>query len=389
MLTTPLQASGKATDLLEMADQLDQIDKKDFQESIDRANACTRARNFSCSESELAKSAKAANSGQDKKTLAAARQNIANEKARIAEEERQRAEEERRVAAAEERQRREEEAKEERRQERERQAREEEDRQSAQAANNSANAQILNGINENIALLAPIQNQTNKFLAEQAVRDRQAAEERERVRAERNEREAERRRDAEQDRAARAEAQRAAREDAARSERTKNIQSGYGSSSTIGGATSNANNNVSRANIDRGNSPSESSAQNTSTSMANTDYVFTEWFDVYSSHVDFDGIGNGQAKACEKGKTRISRDAGLAPDQRTVYKTQSVGSCRCEMDKTSSYKKKEVWGCYTEYVREVHTYFNDLNRAEQGRRKRPFGTSDDRISGSEVPAIDP
>lgn len=103
MLTTPLQAAGKAADLLEMADQLDQIDKQDFQAAIDRANGCTRARDFSCSESELMKAAKAVNGGEDKRTLLAARQNIANEKAQIAAEERQRAEEARRAKEAEER----------------------------------------------------------------------------------------------------------------------------------------------------------------------------------------------------------------------------------------------------------------------------------------------
>src|SRR3989338_8624175 len=92
----PAQAK-KQDDLFDMADQLDKIDKGDFQAAIDRANGCTRAHDFSCSEKELAKAAKAANSGQDKKVLAEARQNIVAEKARIAEEERLR-EEERQLA---------------------------------------------------------------------------------------------------------------------------------------------------------------------------------------------------------------------------------------------------------------------------------------------------
>lgn len=89
------------TELLEMSDQLDKVDKEDFQAAIDRANNCTRARDFSCSESELAKAGKAANGAKDKKLLLAARQSIVGEKARIAEEERRRAEEERRLAEAE------------------------------------------------------------------------------------------------------------------------------------------------------------------------------------------------------------------------------------------------------------------------------------------------
>jgi hypothetical protein len=79
---------------LEMSDQLDGIDKQDFQSAIDKANACTRARNFPCAEAELSKAAKAANTGQDKKTLQASQNGLSNEKQQLANEIR-RAEEER------------------------------------------------------------------------------------------------------------------------------------------------------------------------------------------------------------------------------------------------------------------------------------------------------
>lgn len=91
--------------MLEMSDQLDRLDSRDFQEAIDRVNDCTRARDFSCSEKELAKAAKLANGAQDKKTLLAARQNVVSEKALIAEEKRRREEEEWRLAKEEERRR--------------------------------------------------------------------------------------------------------------------------------------------------------------------------------------------------------------------------------------------------------------------------------------------
>ena len=98
-----MPASADMKDLLEMSEKLDKIEKQDFGDAIDKANACTRARDFSCTNAQLAKAAKLANGTRDKQMLAAAQQNMANEKARIAEEERQRAEEQRRIAEAEER----------------------------------------------------------------------------------------------------------------------------------------------------------------------------------------------------------------------------------------------------------------------------------------------
>jgi hypothetical protein len=98
-----LPAAADINDLLEMSEKLDKIEKQDFGDAIDKANGCTRARDFACTSSWLGKASKLANGTRDKQTLAAAQQNMANEKARIAEEARLRAEEERRIAEAEER----------------------------------------------------------------------------------------------------------------------------------------------------------------------------------------------------------------------------------------------------------------------------------------------
>lgn len=313
--------AAKGTSLLDMADQLDGLEKQDFQAAIDKANACTRGRNFSCSESELAKAAKSVNGGQDKKILAAAHRNIANEKARIAEEERQRAEEERRVAEVEERQRRVEEAREERRQARERQAREEEERQSAQAANNSVyTIPQRGGIDDINAVLAPIQNQTDKFLAEQAERDRRASAERERVRAERDERVAEQRRDAERDRAARADAQRSAR-----ATRAENTRSSYGSSSTSGGGSAYASNNASVAAASGSNYTNGSSNGNAKSmdSPAKPEKKYT-WIDELMA----DGHNKPEAAACKDANGKI--DKQNLNFNGTESKVISRGGCTCK-----------------------------------------------------------
>jgi hypothetical protein len=189
----PVQAKTQEN-LFDMAEQLDQMDKQDFQAAIDRANDCTRARDFSCSEKELAKAAKVANGGKDKKILAAARQGVVGEKARIAEEQRQRAEQARR---------REEEARQlaEAMEERERQARREAEEREGQreereyAGNSSAEtyAAMMDGINKNFESIDRMNRQAlasvreiNRAQAERAAAQKHAN-------AERKEREAEQR----------------------------------------------------------------------------------------------------------------------------------------------------------------------------------------------------
>lgn len=202
---TAAAIAAKGPSLLEMSEQMDGIDKQDFQAAIDKAISCTHVRNFSCAEAELAKAAKAANSGQDKKTLLASRQSLVNEKQQLANEIR-RAEEERQAQV-----RRDEEQKqaairrEDERQARarrdEREAQEAEERQSSQVASESIGAQIIRMGNENAAILGNIDRQTNAAYAETNRRLAAQAAERDRARAEQNNREAERRRDAERNRA--------------------------------------------------------------------------------------------------------------------------------------------------------------------------------------------
>lgn len=191
---------------MDMMDQFDQLDKQDFSAAISKASACTRARNFPCSASELAKAAKAANSGQDKKTLLASQNSLANEKQQLANEIR-RAEEERQAQDRrdeEERQARvrRDEEREARRERDERQARDAEDRQSTRDYNAAIGKQIMQGFAQNAVVLNQIDRQTNNAIADSnRVLAAQAAE-RDRARSEREDREADRRRDAERERSA-------------------------------------------------------------------------------------------------------------------------------------------------------------------------------------------
>lgn len=203
-------------ELLEMSDQIDKSEKQDFQAALDRANACTRARNFPCAESELAKAKKVANSGQDKKILLASQNNLANERQQLAseirraEQERQaqidREENERQAQLREEEEQRQaairsDEEREARLFREEQQARAEDDRQSTRDAYNSIGAEILRKGAENAAILGRIDRQTNAAIRDSnRILAAQAAE-RNRARTEREEGEAERRRDAARKRA--------------------------------------------------------------------------------------------------------------------------------------------------------------------------------------------
>lgn len=179
--------AAKGPSLLDMSDQLDKIEKQDFQAAIDRANACIRSRNFPCAEAEHAKAAKAANSAQDRTALAASRQGLANAKQQLANEIRQRemlAQAEARRVEQEAREREEEEEQERRAQEeqeaeherRERLASDEEDRQSTSEYYAAIGAQILQRGADDAARLNRIDRQTNAALDEsRRVRAEQAA----------------------------------------------------------------------------------------------------------------------------------------------------------------------------------------------------------------------
>lgn len=103
ILFAPLPVAASVTDLLEMSEKIDRADNQDLLTLIDKANGCTRARNFSCSEEQLRKAAKLANGSKDKLALNTATQNLHAEQQRVEEEARARAEQERQIKLAEER----------------------------------------------------------------------------------------------------------------------------------------------------------------------------------------------------------------------------------------------------------------------------------------------
>jgi hypothetical protein len=86
-----------------MADQLDKLDQQDFQNTLDKANDCTRVRNFSCSDEMLRKAAKLANGSKDKLALNTATRNLQVERQRVKDEALARAEQARQMQLAEQR----------------------------------------------------------------------------------------------------------------------------------------------------------------------------------------------------------------------------------------------------------------------------------------------
>jgi len=226
MAIFPLLATAKGTDMLEMSDEFDQLDKQDFHAAIDRANACTQARNFPCAESELAKAAKAANSGKDKKTLLASRNSLTNEKQQLANEIAERQAQIRRD--------KEERQAQKRRDEEEDQARErlaERERRDAQEAENrqssgDASAGIYADMQKNILgnmqqINSNLQSSVDAYAASNRARAAQDEERNRAARAALEERQEQRRRDADRERA---DAQRVAENreaDAARAQRDR------------------------------------------------------------------------------------------------------------------------------------------------------------------------
>lgn len=91
------------SELLDMADKLDQADRQDFSRAVDRANRCVRSRDFACVEQQLTRATRLAAGAGDRQAIAGARKAMADEKQRMAEEERRQKEEERRLAEEEER----------------------------------------------------------------------------------------------------------------------------------------------------------------------------------------------------------------------------------------------------------------------------------------------
>lgn len=111
VLLACLAAQAATTDdLLRMTDQLDQMDKLDFDQAIERANKCTQARDFACTEAQLASARKVGTGSAAKATLARAESRLVAEKeameaerVALAKRQRELEEEERRLKVAEER----------------------------------------------------------------------------------------------------------------------------------------------------------------------------------------------------------------------------------------------------------------------------------------------
>lgn len=97
-------------DLLEMSERLDQLDRAELDELLRRAAQCTQARNFQCSEAEIAKAKKFATGGTDRQAIERVTLALAGERRAV---QREIEEEARRRREEEERRRREEEAEEE------------------------------------------------------------------------------------------------------------------------------------------------------------------------------------------------------------------------------------------------------------------------------------
>ena len=97
--------AAHAQDLLRMSDQFDKMDKGDFDVSIAKANQCTAARDFNCTETQLRAARKLANDSKSKNTLKRAEDGVLAEKARVKEEERVIAQRQRDLEQQQERQR--------------------------------------------------------------------------------------------------------------------------------------------------------------------------------------------------------------------------------------------------------------------------------------------
>lgn len=82
-------------EMIKRMEMLDKMDRMDLMEGLDKANACTRKRNFSCTEKELNQVRSLIKNSTDKKLYDLAQQNMTDEKAIIAEEIRYKKEQER------------------------------------------------------------------------------------------------------------------------------------------------------------------------------------------------------------------------------------------------------------------------------------------------------
>jgi hypothetical protein len=102
-LTLGLACIAGTEDLMRMTQQLDQLDKIELNEALDKAASCTRTRDFACAEKYLVAASKYPSVSGAKTALKRAQDTLASEKAAAAEEQRLLARRQRELEKAEER----------------------------------------------------------------------------------------------------------------------------------------------------------------------------------------------------------------------------------------------------------------------------------------------
>lgn len=103
VLTLVSAKAATTEELLRMTEQLDQLDKLDFDAAIEKANKCTRLRDFTCSESQLKGARKLATGNASKSALRQAENNLVAEREALENERRVFAQRQRELREAEER----------------------------------------------------------------------------------------------------------------------------------------------------------------------------------------------------------------------------------------------------------------------------------------------
>ena len=107
-LAASLAPAATTAELLRLTDQLDQLDKMDFDQAIDKARKCVQARDFACSEAQLTIARKLVIGSAAKDTLGRAearqeeeREAVAAERLALARRQRELVEQERHLQAVE------------------------------------------------------------------------------------------------------------------------------------------------------------------------------------------------------------------------------------------------------------------------------------------------
>ena len=90
LLLLPEPALAGTEKLQQMSEMFDRLDREDFLDDLDRAEQCTRQRDFSCADAELRKAKKLANGHDDQRLLALVMANREAEQQRMQGEEEQR-----------------------------------------------------------------------------------------------------------------------------------------------------------------------------------------------------------------------------------------------------------------------------------------------------------